>query len=575
MSPRDGRSSSLPAKFGRGRHRVGLLAVTLLLAGLCAGVVLVAASGHTALAAPSAVADLDGGAKLTENDYVVLAWNDLGMHCYNRDYDDLAVLPPWNTLWAQVIKIGESPQIVTTGITVEFFLEDNTTSTSPKSNFWAPSPHAYNQGDQNALLLFGSLMGFSEPLPDDIGLTGTGLSGTMEVHVDHFVAEGIPLTEFSDDLVNPEPYQLATVIVRDAVTREELARTQPVAPVSTEMHCDTCHYDFGPGNMGIHTGVVEQNILEKHDRENGDEYPGNLMDRRPILCAECHSSNALGAPGVAGVPSLSNAMHEKHTDEVADTLEGCYHCHPGPETRCLRDVMAADHGMECVDCHGGMSDVASEDRVPWKDEPACADAGCHDDGLHDQDQDLYRESKGHEGVYCAGCHDSPHAIAESREPADAIKFIGWQGYAGNLDNCIVCHSTLPAGSGPHDQPAGDIPFFTFAPDSYRTSGPATQEIYTHTVENAGNVADVYQLAFTSSQEWATVESEPSPLDLAPGATGTVTVTITIPEGGVEGLTDRTVVTATSSANAALFATVFDRTMVPQSRIYLPIILRGF
>jgi hypothetical protein len=55
----------------------------------------------------------------------------------------------------------------------------------------------------------------------------------------------------------------------------------------------------------------------------------------------------------------------------------------------------------------------------------------------------------------------------------------------------------------------------------------------------------------------------------------VTVTITIPEGGVEGLTDRTVVTATSSANAALFATVFDRTMVPQSRIYLPIILRGF
>ena len=40
----------------------------------------------------------------------------------------------------------------------------------------------------------------------------------MEAHGDHFAAEGIPLTEFEDsDLVNPEPYQLATVIVRDSV----------------------------------------------------------------------------------------------------------------------------------------------------------------------------------------------------------------------------------------------------------------------------------------------------------------------------------------------------------------------
>ncbi|MCA9974736.1 MAG: hypothetical protein KC413_03265, partial [Anaerolineales bacterium] len=35
-----------------------------------------------------------------EDQYIVLAWNDLGMHCYNRDFQDLAVLPPFNTLWA-------------------------------------------------------------------------------------------------------------------------------------------------------------------------------------------------------------------------------------------------------------------------------------------------------------------------------------------------------------------------------------------------------------------------------------------------------------------------------------------
>ena len=68
-------------------------------------------------------------------DYIVLAWNDLGMHCYNRDFQDLAVLPPYNTLWAQVIKTGDPPQLVTSGITVTYTFPDNTYSVG-KSNFW-------------------------------------------------------------------------------------------------------------------------------------------------------------------------------------------------------------------------------------------------------------------------------------------------------------------------------------------------------------------------------------------------------------------------------------------------------
>ncbi len=32
--------------------------------------------------------------------YVVLAWNDLGMHCLNPTYDVLVVLPPYNNLVA-------------------------------------------------------------------------------------------------------------------------------------------------------------------------------------------------------------------------------------------------------------------------------------------------------------------------------------------------------------------------------------------------------------------------------------------------------------------------------------------
>ena len=161
-------------------------------------------------------------------EYVVLAWNDLGMHCYNNDFQDLAVLPPYNTLWAQVVKNGDPPQVVTEGLRVEYSFPDNSYSVG-KSNFWD-----YDQA------LFGV------DLPPNVGLTGKGMAGDMDVVTDHFEADGIPLTEFRDsDLNNPYPYQLAEIIVYDEGSGKELTRTTTVAPVSTEMHCDDCHYDGG------------------------------------------------------------------------------------------------------------------------------------------------------------------------------------------------------------------------------------------------------------------------------------------------------------------------------------------
>jgi len=70
-----------------------------------------------------------GGTTIPQStEFVVLAWNDLGMHCLNPTYDTAVVLPPYNTVWAQVIRRGEPPQIVTSGITVEYRLINNTYS---------------------------------------------------------------------------------------------------------------------------------------------------------------------------------------------------------------------------------------------------------------------------------------------------------------------------------------------------------------------------------------------------------------------------------------------------------------
>ncbi len=402
-----------------------LLLPTLLAVALWVGVRALAADSSADVHSAS---PLPSSPDTASSEMIVLAWNDLGMHCYNRSFQDLAVLPPYNSLRAQVIQVGDPPQVITQGITVTYVFTDNTYSALPKSNFW---------------LYAQDLFGLAGPLAPNIGLTGKGLVGTMDLHDDHFVAEGIPLTEFRDGAPStPYPYQLATVIVRDASTNQELARTVTVAPVSTEMHCEYCHDDNGVADDDIATGVVEQNILTLHDEENGT----TLMAGRPVLCAGCHASNALNMAGNPALPSLSKAMHDKHAEKVHPGMTGCYSCHPGPRTQCLRDVMA-QQGMDCISCHGTMETVAGNPN-PWLNEPRCDNQSCHGSG-YAQDQALYRMSKEHGGVYCAGCHDSPHAIAPSRQPNDGLKFVALQGNPGTLSDCTVCHSSLPSGAGPH------------------------------------------------------------------------------------------------------------------------------
>jgi hypothetical protein len=545
-----------------------LAATLLLLAVAGVSILVIGVGSETASAAPPPDVASAG-------DYIVLSWNDLGMHCYNPRFQDLAVLPPYNNLWAQVIRVGDPPQIITTGITVTFFLTDNTYSVG-KTDFWDTSPY---RSMQNAQWLFG----LSQPLTPNIGLAGVGLAGVMTAHGDYFEATGIPLTEYSDSAPTVRaPYQIATIVVRDATTGVELARLNPIAPVSTEMHCEKCHYDNGPGNEDIATGVVEQNILTKHDSENVDQYPpehaGLLMNQRPVLCAWCHASNALGTPGALDVPSFSNAMHDQHAEEVPSTLEGCYNCHPGPTTQCLRGVMATYFGLTCPDCHGTMQTIARNPN-PWLNEPRCDNSTCHGSAFQ-QNQPLYRLSKEHGGVYCEGCHDSTHAIAPSREPNDAIKFVELQGYNAPLNTCTVCHSVQPTGPGPHGMAAPLSYGSSFTPDHFGSGNPGEQLVYTHALRNTGTLSDTYELTWSSSQGWATVtamtnlQAAAIPVTLMPNEVALVTVTVTIPNTEtVRGLVDTTIITATSVASPTLVQHVVDTTMVPSAYLYLPLIMR--
>ncbi len=361
-------------------------------------------------------------AEAQTDEHVILVTNDLGMHCMNRNHAVLSVLPPYNTLQAQIIRKGDAtrlPALVTSGLTLEYSFPGNTYSVG-KTDFWT-----YAQA------LFGV------NLAPDTGLTGKTLDDVFDLRGDLFVAEGIPLTPFPDATPTVEdPYQQATVILRDDLGRE-LARAYPVAPVSVEMNCVS---------TGCHSS--ESSILNGHEREMGFD-----PNQRPVLCAHCHGSTPLTGPNPGPANWFSFRMHDQHKfiDQSIPGINGCQKCHPGPNTQCLRGTMATDHGMVCQDCHGTMNQLASSiehsGRIPWVDEPACRT--CHTSTYGEPAGVLYRNARGHGGVLCSGCHNSPHAIFPSRESRDNQVMVDLQGHAGALSDCTVCHGITPAGAGPH------------------------------------------------------------------------------------------------------------------------------
>jgi len=374
--------------------------------------VIVGASACLAVGLRAAVGGADGEAAVT-TPMVALAYNDLGMHCMNGDYSEMMLLPPFNTLKVQVLRRETEPDIMTADITVRYFIPGNTHS-ADKTNFWRyPQP----------------LLGAPAP---NIGLAGKGMSGTMTLGANQgWEAVGIPITPIDDD-GRDNPYPLAVIEVRQGNT--VMARTRTVVPVSTEISCNLCHNTPGVSMV--------TDMLTKHDLHHGT----NLVNQKPVLCAECHADNALGLPGQPGVSNLSRAMHNKHAPLVGELglPVNCYACHPGLRTQCQRDVHQAA-GMDCITCHGDMDAVADPARNPWVDEPRCTTCHVRPGFQFEQPGTLYRNSIGHKGVQCAACHGSPHAITPTVTSVDNLQAIGLQGHPGTIDTCTVCHNPGPPG----------------------------------------------------------------------------------------------------------------------------------
>jgi hypothetical protein len=344
-------------------------------------------------------------------DWTVIGWNDLGMHCMDADYAVFSLLPPFNTIHAQVVDPAGQLIVDPNGIAVTYeAVADpdgsiNRTSVG-KSNFW-----------EFVEDLFGVSLGV------DQGLAGHAMPGALnrpqamsfDAAAGWFSATGIPITPY-DDNGNKNSYPLMRLTARDA-QGGVLATTDIVLPVSDEMSCAACHASGASPAARPFEGWINDpdperdfrlNVLLLHDDRVGfrEEFKTAVAavgynldglfatavnDGTPVLCARCHASEALPGSGLEGITPLTQAIHRRMAFaqdpanglplDAVENRSACYRCHPGSVTRCLRGAMgravAADGTltMQCQSCHGRMTDVASPDRVGWLDEPNCQ--SCH------------------------------------------------------------------------------------------------------------------------------------------------------------------------------------------------------
>ncbi len=453
--------------------------------------------------------------------WTLLGWNNLGMHCMDDDYEVFSILPPFNTVNAQLLNADGRLVRNPTGLTLTYeAIADPTGSINRtaigKTNFWENITEMY---------------GLGAPGPDN-GLAGFAMPGTANTPqrfawggsstLNWFEATGIPITP-TDDAGHKNSYPLMRLKARDSQNRV-LAQVDVVLPVSDEMDCRACHASGSGAAAKPAAGWVNDpnskhdfryNILRLHDEKHAGSalYTAALatMGYSPsglfataqggttILCAHCHSSEALPGSGLAEISPLTRAMHAKHANvlspanglalNASTNRSACYQCHPGSTTQCLRgamggavDAKTGQLAMQCQSCHGSMTQVGATTRTGWLDEPNCQ--SCHtgtatknsgqirytnaltSTGVFRTPADstfatnpntpaagksLYRFSQGHGGLQCSACHGSTHAEFPSVHSNDNIYTQEIQGHAGMIAECTACHKQMPetAAGGPH------------------------------------------------------------------------------------------------------------------------------
>ena len=165
---------------------------------------------------------------------IVLAANDLGMHCMDKEYSVFSILPPFNVVNAQVLGHDSNglPYLlddIDVDVTYDA-VADSTGSINSysvgKTEFWQYADGLFGITLENGEGLTGLYM------PDDDPLAGGAQPMEYNAQREWFSAEGIPITPVDDNL-QTNTFSLMRISANDPQTDQIIGHTDIVVPVAT------------------------------------------------------------------------------------------------------------------------------------------------------------------------------------------------------------------------------------------------------------------------------------------------------------------------------------------------------
>jgi hypothetical protein len=430
-----------------------------------------------------------GTSTTSSGNVTVLASNDLGMHCVCPSFDYITVLPPFNTLRAQVFVKGSGGPNISTNYRVTYSVLENT------DDILKADPY-YQNWLKNAPKLFP---GFNPIRAADgriQGLKGATLSGDMTPNTNGFYeVVGVPIypvvTNSAQDVMtdplggpNRDPYLTWVVNVLDS-TGKVVAATQNTAPTAFGGCCG-CHLklaqSYGYANptsadsfkvMGMLHGQNSSGIDLSYLDTDGDGVMG------PIRCSSCHVDPAMGESVAPGLPAgykilpgatftssqvrtsqytFSDVLHRFHAQDSVvlssydpNIAKNCYDCHPGNGVNCYRDTHTtksiSGHSIWCTDCHGDLNQRIAQGQLqqPWNIATLPKCATCHGNYGESSSYSFtnlfgaFLGSRINMGL-CSSCHGSPHGLSPSNLANDNVQNINLQNDPRAIGKCDICHT---------------------------------------------------------------------------------------------------------------------------------------
>ncbi|MFZ5570462.1 MAG: cytochrome ubiquinol oxidase subunit I [Thermodesulfobacteriota bacterium] len=410
--------------------------------------------------------------------HVLLAWCDQGVQLLTDADGFFRLAAPGVDIHAQLIRRGETPEIVTEGAEVTYRIEDGFQQPAERVDYWRFARTSAGK-----------------PLPPNTGAAGKTVAGRMDILEEStgFIARKVPVVPYTSS-GEFHPYPLITVEARDSDDGKLLAATRFTAAVSTELGCRRCH--GGPWRFQNTTGISDQtarHILSVHDRSNRTDLSSRAARGAPPSCHDCHPSGQGAGDGRGDLLNLSAAIHGFHANYMTggDAADSCMICHPDSPEGFTRGFRGIHHalGMDCGNCHGRMEEHAvslllpeldaakkgayrlmkhltSENtgdmngiaaRRPWVNEPDCLN--CHQDfqppetdqaGLDQWTKEeglLFRARTDEVGLRCPACHGITHAVypatnifGQDRDNIQPVQYQGEPYPIGSNRNCKVCHT---------------------------------------------------------------------------------------------------------------------------------------